>query len=214
MNTRLTGKGSGATRGRPIDFLGYCFTHGNVRLRKSIKQTFARKSKRIKNEDKRKQVLASYWGWCKWGQCRNLWNRLTDNDMGFAEKGVGKKPIMKDAKRVFDLEVKKVKHILNYSLIIRDFEPGIKTQNGPDRMAVIFSFEKTPDRHYKFITNSLSIKDTLTRARELERETGNPIFPVDKVRIVSRPLSDGKDAYQFEDIVDDEEENDNQNNSK
>lgn len=134
--------------------------------------------------------------------------------MGFAEKGVGKKPIMKDGKRVFDLEVKKVKHILNYSLIIRDFEPGIKTQNGPDRMAVIFSFEKTPDRRYKFITNSLSIKDTLTRARELERETGNPIFPVDKVRIVSRPLSDGKDAYQFEDIVDDEEENDNQNNSK
>lgn len=32
------------TDGRRIDFLGYCFTHGNVRLRKSIERK--RKSER------------------------------------------------------------------------------------------------------------------------------------------------------------------------
>lgn len=207
MNTRLTGKGSGAARGRPIDFLGYCFTPENIRLRKSIKQTFARKSKRIKNEEKRKQVLASYWGWCKWGKCKNLWNKVTDNDMGFAAKGVGKKPILKDGKRLFDYEIKKVRSILNYSLIIHDFEPGINTSNGPDRMAVVFSYERDPEKKFKFLTNSLSIKDTLIRARELEKEKGTAIFPVDKVRIVSRPLGDGKDAYQFEDITDEETSN-------
>lgn len=36
------------TDGRRIDFLGYCFTHGNVRLRKSIKKSFARKEKKIR----------------------------------------------------------------------------------------------------------------------------------------------------------------------
>lgn len=33
---------------RMLDYLGYCFTPGNVRMRKSIKQNFARKAKRIK----------------------------------------------------------------------------------------------------------------------------------------------------------------------
>lgn len=36
-------------RGRRINFLGYCFTKDNVRMRKNMKKNFARKVKRIKS---------------------------------------------------------------------------------------------------------------------------------------------------------------------
>lgn len=67
------GNGSAATVGRTIDFLGYCFSRENIRLRKSIKTRFARKAKGLKDPERKRQVLASYYGWCKWGKCRNLW---------------------------------------------------------------------------------------------------------------------------------------------
>ena len=49
-------------RGRRINFLGYCFTPDNVRLRKNMKKTFARKDKRIKSRKRKQQIRASYWG--------------------------------------------------------------------------------------------------------------------------------------------------------
>ena len=73
--------------GRRIDFLGYQFSRERVLLRKSIKKKFAKKTK-IRNPERRRQVLASYWGWCKWGDCRHLWNVITKNDMSFADKGI------------------------------------------------------------------------------------------------------------------------------
>ena len=59
---RNAGNGKEDIAGRQIDFLGYCFTRDNVRMRKSIKKRFARKVKQTKNVERKKQVLASYWG--------------------------------------------------------------------------------------------------------------------------------------------------------
>ena len=75
-------------RGRRISFLGYCFTPDNVRLRKNMKKTFARKDKRIKSRKRKQQIRASYWGWCKWGDCRNLWKTITDNDIIWEEQPI------------------------------------------------------------------------------------------------------------------------------
>lgn len=57
---------------RGIDFLGYVFYHTHVRLRKSIKQRFARKLKKGANQ----ASIASYCGWAKWGNCKNLLEKL------------------------------------------------------------------------------------------------------------------------------------------
>ena len=78
-------------RGRRINFLGYCFTKDNVRMRKNMKKNFARKVKRIKSRKRNREIRASYWGWCKWGDCKNLWRTITNNDMSFADKGI--KPV-------------------------------------------------------------------------------------------------------------------------
>lgn len=57
---------------RGIDFVGYVFFHTHTRLRKSLKQRFARMLKRRKN----KQSIASYRGWAVHCNSVNLLNKL------------------------------------------------------------------------------------------------------------------------------------------
>ena len=185
--------------GRYIDFLGYNFYRDNVRMRKSMKQRFARKVKRSFGE-RRQQVLASYWGWCKWGNCKHLWKTLTNNDMSFADKGISRKVEAKDkdGRRVFDVPEKKVMDILNMPIKVLDFEDNITTKLGPGRCAVLFTFEESPEQGvFKFLTGSLSLKDTLNRARAAEKED-KKIFPVDNVVVKRKNLGNGKISYYFD----------------
>lgn len=177
-----------ATDGRRIDFLGYCFTHGNIRLRKSIKQTFARKEKKIKSAERRREVRASYWGWCKWGNCRNLWNTITDNDMSFSELGISGRNTTKDGQRFFDIRKVRAMEILNVPITVLDFEPDIKTKNGGGRYAVKILFE---GQEVKFITNSMTLKSQLDQVRELGK------LPV-QTRLKKREIGDGITDYKFD----------------
>lgn len=61
---------------RGIDFIGYVFYHGHTLLRKDIKKKFIYKLG-YKSKNKRLTSLAAYWGWCKYGNCHNLWYRFT-----------------------------------------------------------------------------------------------------------------------------------------
>ena len=192
-----TGKGREATRGaRSIDFLGYVFSKENVRLRKSVKHKFAVKVKRTRNESKLKQVKASYWGWCKWGDCRHLWKVITNNDMSFASLGIKQSHRSIDGKKMFDVAEVKLMDILNTPITVLDFETGIKTKQGLDRYAVLFVDEQ--GHKGKFITNSYNMKDVLDQARRMEEETGQKVFPVSDVIIKRRPLGEGKSAYYFD----------------
>lgn len=56
---------------RGIDFLGYVFYHTHVRLRKTIKQNFARAVKRGNPKS-----LAAYWGWAKHANTNHLIKKL------------------------------------------------------------------------------------------------------------------------------------------
>jgi len=58
---------------RGIDFVGYVFFHTHTRVRKTIKQRYARMMKK-----RRKPAsIASYNGWLKHGNCKNLRKTLT-----------------------------------------------------------------------------------------------------------------------------------------
>ena len=54
---------------RGVDFVGYVFRHSHIRLRKTIKQSFARKVARLRKRNADPEVLrhavASYTGWAK-----------------------------------------------------------------------------------------------------------------------------------------------------
>jgi len=53
---------------RGIDFVGYVYYHTHTRVRKSIKQRYVRMMKRRRNA----ASMASYHGWLKHGDCKNL----------------------------------------------------------------------------------------------------------------------------------------------
>jgi retron-type reverse transcriptase len=57
---------------RGIDFVGYVFRHSHIRLRKSIKQNFARMIARTNNP----QSVASYYGWACHCNSKNLLKKL------------------------------------------------------------------------------------------------------------------------------------------
>lgn len=67
---------------RGIDFLGYVFYHTHTRLRKSIKQRLCRRVARLNKRKKPlpkeayRQQICSWWGWCKYCNSRNLFNKL------------------------------------------------------------------------------------------------------------------------------------------
>lgn len=58
---------------RGIDFVGYVFRHTHVRVRKSIKQQFARK---LKHRGAGRETVASYYGWLKHCNSKNLIKKL------------------------------------------------------------------------------------------------------------------------------------------
>lgn len=182
-------------KGRYIDYLGYNFSRENVRLRKSVKRKFAVKVKRTKNEKKLKQVKASYWGWCKWGDCRHLWRVITDNDMSFADKGIRASGKTKDGKKYYQVKSVSITDILNVPIKVIDFETGITTSKGKDRYAILY--ETASGERCKFVTSAFEIKNVLDQARQAEQK-GQQIFPVENVIIRKRAFGDGKISYYFD----------------
>lgn len=63
----------------PIDFLGYViYSDGNIRIRKHIKQRFARRWKRVKSERRKQELLASFYGMCKHARAKHLFEKITN----------------------------------------------------------------------------------------------------------------------------------------
>ncbi|WP_082434860.1 RNA-directed DNA polymerase [Pedobacter sp. Hv1] len=61
---------------RGIDFVGYVFYHNKILLRPSIKRNFGRMISRRSN----RASIASYMGWTKHGNCRNLERKLLNGN--------------------------------------------------------------------------------------------------------------------------------------
>lgn len=197
MGRKSAANGREAIAGRPIDFLGYCFSRENIRLRKSIKIRFARKAKSLKDPERKKQVLASYNGWCKWGRCRHLWKVITHNDMSFADKGITETSRTVDGKRFFRNREVRAMEILNIPIVVTDFEMNIQTKHGPGRYAVLLH-KKDDTEILKMVTNSFSIKSVLDQAHEHdEKYPDNPILPCETV-LRRRDLGNNKFDYYFE----------------
>lgn len=181
-------RGREATRGSAIDFLGYAFDQDKVFLRKRIKQTFARKMARLKSKRRRHDVLASYWGWCKWGNCRHLWNVLTDCDMSFADNGISGRNVTRDGQEFYDLMTVKADDIINVPITVVSFITGVSTSQGPDRYVVKLAVN---GRECKWITNSVTIKSMLDQAKEKD------VLPQETV-LRKRDLGNGRKDYIFD----------------
>ena len=150
--------------GEGIDFLGYViYAPDHVRLRKRIKQKFARKMHEVKSRRRRRELMASFYGMAKHADCNKLYYKLTGKKMrSFKDLNVSYKP--EDGKKRFPGTVVSIRELVNLPIIVKDFETGIKAEQGEDRCIVSIEQNGEPK---KFFTNSEEMKNILAQVREM-----------------------------------------------
>ena len=188
--------------GRTIDFCGYVYSRHNVRMRKRNKVRCAKALHRVKSRKRRQEILAAYYGIAKWGNCRNLWFTLTGKRMSFADHGIKTEVISrgKDGKRFFDCPELAQAQLAqdNMDIIIYDFEDGLTIKEKSNKCAVLFRFlSDKDDMRRKFITSSTRIIDKLNKARTMEQESGEKIFP-QPTKVFEVRLKGGRYTYDIE----------------
>ncbi len=146
-----------------IDFLGYVIHPDYVRLRKRIKQKFAQKMHEVKSRRRRRELIASFYGMTKHADCNKLFNKLTGKKMkSFKDLNVAYKP--EDGKKRFPGTVVSIRELVNLPIVVKDFETGIKTDQGDDRCIV--AIEQNGESK-KFFTNSEEMKNILAQVKEM-----------------------------------------------
>lgn len=147
---------------RPVDFLGYVISYdGSVRIRKHIKQRFARRWRRVKSRRRRRELIGSFYGVAKHANANHLFRKLTGINMTtFAELGF---VYQNDGKKDFAAEPIRLSRLVNKSVTVKDFETEIRTREGDGRYVVLIEME---GREYKFFTNSKKMKAALDYAQE------------------------------------------------
>lgn len=140
-----------------IDFLGYVIRPDYTRLRKRVKKSFARKLHKVKSKRRRRELVASLYGMVKHADCKNLFLKLTGKNMrSFKDLNVTYKP--EDGKKRFPGTVVSIRELVNLPIVVKDFEMGIKTEQGEDRCIVSIEYNGEPK---KFFTNSEEMKNIL-----------------------------------------------------
>lgn len=170
-----------------IDFLGYVIYPTHVNLRKRIKQKFARKMREVKSRRRRRELVASFYGMAKHADCRHLFHTLTGKDMkSFKDLKVAYKP--DDGKKRFPGTVVSIRELVNLPIVVKDFETGIKTEQGEDRCIVAIEVNGEPR---KFFTNSEEMKNILAQIRDMPDG-----FPFETT-IKSEVFGKGRTKYVF-----------------
>ena len=170
-----------------IDFLGYVIRPDSVRIRKRIKQKFARKMSEIKSRKRRRELVASFYGMAKHADCNMLFNKLTGKSMkSFKDLKVAYKP--EDGKKRFPGTVVSIRELVNLPIVVIDFEIGIRTEHGEDRCLVAIQQNGEPK---KFFTDSEEMKNILAQIREMPDG-----FPFETI-IKAETYGKGRTKYVF-----------------
>ncbi len=169
-----------------LDFVGYVIYPGYVKLRKRIKTKFAKQMHKIKSKRRRRELVASFYGMAKHADCIMMFNKLTGKQMkSFKDLNVSYKP--EDGKKRFPGAVVSIRELVNLPIVVKDYELGIKTEQGEDRCLV--SIEMNGDAK-KFFTNSEEMKNILQQVTEMEG------FPFETT-IKTEPFGKGRTKYVF-----------------
>lgn len=146
-----------------IDFLGYVIRPDYVRIRKRVKQNFARQLHKVQSKRRKRELVASFYGMAKHADCIRVFNQLTGKKMrDFKSLNVAYKP--EDGKKRFPGTVVSIRELVNLPIVVKDFEMGIKTEQGEDRCIV--AIEQNGEAK-KFFTNSEEMKNILQQIKEI-----------------------------------------------
>lgn len=149
------------TRPGHLDFLGYIFYRGTIRIRKSIERDF-RKASRSYNEHPNAhdaQSLMSYWGWLRWTTAGyKLWNKLLPFITDVKYSLPTNISDIKDAVDLTDLayndgtEYVKIGTVLERDILVVDIV-NFTNQKNQDVMKIVF-FYPGSNKPYRTYTQS------------------------------------------------------------
>ena len=175
-------------RKRDLDFLGFRLQgDGKIKLRKHIKQRFARRWKRVKSFKRKQKLIGSFYGIAKHAHAKHLFKRITGISMKkFSELGI--QPQSADGKKRFSVRQMRLNMLNGKTIEVLDFETGIKTQHGEDRYVVLCN--NTEIGQFKFLTHDSDICSILDQAQAKD------LLPFETT-IGMEPLSKGGCRYTF-----------------
>ena len=157
-----------------IDFIGYKFFPTHTQLRKRIK---LKMQKRVRQLTKQgvddatfKRQLASHFGWCKHGDCRNLLRTTLKDKIILFEKNMEYKRLseIRESENWFGLPKSKrvsIKELFDKDVVFFDFLTA--TIRGEEKVVVKFGFPDNPEDYHMFITRSDVMKSRLERDRDV-----------------------------------------------
>lgn len=171
-----------------IDFLGYViYSSDHVELRKRVKKKMARKLSEVKSRKRRGVLTASLYGMAKHADCNNLFNTLTGKNMkSFKDLGVSYVPA--DGKKRFPGTSVSIRELVNLPIVVKDFETGIKTDQGDNRTLVAIEQNGEPK---KFFTSSVEMTNILEQVKAIDGG-----FPFETT-IRAEPFGKGRTKYVF-----------------
>lgn len=168
------------------DFLGYVDFGDHSKLRKRTKQKAARKLARVKSRRRRQEIIGSFKGMAKWGDCENLYKTLTGKRMK-EFKNIGLQYVADDGKKRFGGKQATLRSLQNKHITILDYEKEVKTDNG---MRTLVSFQYDDGSYGKYFTADKQQEWYLDKLSEM----GEIPF---QTTIDSEVFGDGKVRYIF-----------------
>lgn len=179
-----------------LDFLGFVIYPTHSKLRKRIKQNFARKLKKVKSRKRRQEIIGSVWGMAKhcksWHLMETLLypselNKLKKKRMkDFASLNVTYTP--KDGKKRFANGTTQLRQLVNVRIEVLDFERDVQTKFG---LRWLVQFRDTRNGSLsKFFTDCDEMKSNLDKLEEMGE------IPFSTV-IAAEYFGDNKVKYKF-----------------
>lgn len=157
-----------------IDFIGYKFFPTHTQLRKRIKLKMQRRVRQLTKQGVDdatfKRQLASHFGWCKHGDCRNLLRTTLKDKIILFEKNMEYKRLseIRESENWFGLPKSKrvsIKELFDKDVVFFDFLTA--TIRGEEKVVVKFGFPDNPEDYHMFITRSDVMKSRLERDRDV-----------------------------------------------
>lgn len=183
-----------------LDFLGYVTYPDHTRLRKRVKQQFARKLHRVKSRKRREALVGSLWGMTKHCQSWHLletllypseYNRIKRKAIKSKMKEfsqIGVKYTPSDGKKRFANGTTQLRQLVNVRIEVLDFERDVKTKYG-ERWLVQFRDTRNGSLS-KFFTDSDEMKCLLNQLDDMHE------IPF-ATTIAAEYFGDNKVKYKF-----------------
>lgn len=155
-----------------IDFIGYRIFPTHTLLRKNIKRNMQKRADYLiannVSDEEFKRQFASYFGWAKHADTRNLLRKTLKHKFYLFEQDMELKKLS-DLKAAKWFGLKKEDRVSIQQLVGREiafFEYMLQTIRGEEKAVVKFAYPDAPDRFQYFITRSDVIKDRLEKDKE------------------------------------------------